>query len=133
MPPDAALDAAVTKGLRSHLRPAWGEARRMDVSWYLHDDDRLIGGVIGHAAWGWLYLERVWVDAGCRGRGHGTALLASAEAWARDTGCAGIHLDTFGDDAIGFYQRLGYEVWGTLEGLPPGGRKHALRKVLPTP
>lgn len=130
MPPDAAVDAAVTEGLRSYLRPAWGASRRTDVSWYVHDDDgRLIGGAVGHVAWEWLYLDRVWVDAAWRGRGHGAALLGAAEAWARESGCAGIHLDTFGDEALGFYRHLGYQVWGTLEGLPPGGRKHALRKA----
>lgn len=131
MPPDPASDAAVTDGLRAHLRQAWGESRRVDVSWYLRDDDgRLVGGVIGHLAWDWLYLERVWIDASRRGRGHGAALMAAAESWARQSGCAGLHLDTFGEEALPFYQRLGFEVWGTLEGQPPGSRKHALRKPL---
>ena len=131
LPPDPETDAAVTEGLRAHLRPAWGDARRVDVSWYLRDDEgQVVGGMIGHVAWGWLYLERVWVDAGWRGQGHGAALLRAAEAFAAESGCAGLHLDTFGDEAVGFYRRQGFEVWGTLEGLPPGGRKHALRKVL---
>lgn len=131
VPPDPSVDAAVTDGLRAHLRQAWGESRRTDVSWYLREDDgRLVGGVIGHVAWGWLYLDRVWVDASWRGRGHGAALLRTAEEWARGSGCVGLHLDTFGEEALPFYLRLGFEVWGTLEDLPPGGRKHALRKSL---
>lgn len=131
LPPDPAADAVVTDGLRAHLRPAWGAANRSEVSWYLRDDaGHVVGGVVAHAAWGWLYLERVWVDEAWRGRGHGAALLAAAEAFAREQGWAGVHLDTFGDDALPFYRRRGYTVWGTFERFPPGGRKHCLRKDL---
>ena len=31
-----------------------------------------------------------------------------------------------------FYQKLGYELYGTLEGYPPGYRQYYLRKVRPT-
>jgi GNAT superfamily N-acetyltransferase len=94
------------------------------------DHGGLAGGIVAHVAWSWLYLERVWVDAGLRRTGHGRALVGAAEAFAVERGCAGVHLDTFGDEALPFYLSLGYEVWGTLEGLPPGGRKHVLRKRL---
>lgn len=130
-PPDIEAVTTVTEGLRADLAPRWGTSGRRDFSIALRDDDGpVIGGVVGHVAWGWLYLDRVWVRADHRGRGHGAALMAAAEAIAREAGCAGVHLDTFGDDALPFYLRLGYEVWGTLDGLPPGGCKHALRKRL---
>ena len=130
-PPDAAADAVVTDGLGAHLTPAWGAAGRTDVSVYLRDGAGLVvGGLIGRLAWSWLYVGRFWVDAGHRGRGHGAALLAVVEAFAVERGCRDAHLDTFGDAALPFYRRHGYEVWGTLEGLPPGGRKHHLRKSL---
>jgi GNAT superfamily N-acetyltransferase len=128
-PPDPDADAVVTEGLRRHLRPLWGLSGRLDVAWYLRDDDgRVVGGILGHLAWSWLYLERVWVDDAWRGRGHGAALMQAAETFAVEHHCEGIHLDTFGDDALPFYRRLGYDVWGTLDGLPPGSRKHCLRK-----
>lgn len=131
-PPDPAADAVVTQGLRAHLGPVWGPPGRQDVSWYLHDDDgRVRGGITAYISWSWLYLERVWVDDGWRGRGHGGALMHAAEAFAVECRCAGIHLDTFGDAALPFYRQLGYEVWGTLDGLPPGGQKHCLRKCFP--
>ena len=50
------------------------------------------------------------VDESCRGAGVGRALLAAAEAWARDTGAAGIHLVS-GWNRTGahrFYEKCGY-------------------------
>ena len=130
-PPDAAADAVVTDGLRAHLVPQWGSAERTDVSAYLRDDaGRVVGGLIARLAWGWLYVDRFWVDAAFRGRGQGADLLAAAETFALEHGCRDAHLDTFGDEALPFYAKLGYAVWATLEGLPPGSRKHHLRKSL---
>lgn len=123
----------MTDGLVTHLSPAWGMPDRTEVSVYLRDDDgHVVGGLIARLAWGWLYVDRFWVHAAHRHRGHGAALLAAAEAYAIARGHLDAHLDTFGDEALPFYARQGYEVWGTLEGLPPGGRKHHLRKRLGT-
>lgn len=130
-PPDSAVDAAVTDGLRRHLAPRWGASGRRDFTIACRaDDGALVGGVVGAVAWGWVYVDRLWVDVAHRGRGHGRALMAAVEAVARDHGCVGMHLDTFGDEALPFYERHGFEIWGSLEGLPPGGCKHALCKRL---
>lgn len=130
-PPDADADAIVTAGLRAHLSRTWGHPGHVDVSAYLRDDaGQVVGGLLGHLAWGWLYIERFWVNAQHRGRGHGAALLRAAEAFAVERGHYDAHLDTFGDESLAFYARQGYEVWATLEGLPPGNRKHHLRKRL---
>ena len=103
-----------------------------DVSVYLRDDDgAVVGGIVARIAWGWLYVERLWVDAAHRRRGHGARLLEAAEAHALERGCQGVHLDTFGDDALAFYRRCRYEVWATFDGRPPGGWQHFLRKRLP--
>ena len=130
-PPDPAADAIVTAGLRSALRPIWGAPNGVALSVYLEDDGRVVGGLVGHIAWQWLLVERLWVDEAYRGRGHGERLLAAAERQAAEVhACVGAHLDTFGDAALPFYRRCGYEIWGTLEDFPPGGRRHFLRKRL---
>jgi len=98
---------------------------------YLRDEGGLVvGGLIGRLAWGWLYVDRFWVIAAFRRLGHGAALLAAAEAFAIERGHYHAHLDTFGEEALPFYNRHGYEVWGVLDGLPPGSRKYHLRKSL---
>lgn len=132
-PPDPDADAVVKGGLRAHLEPVWGTTDRTYVSVYARNDGgEVVGGAICYVSWGWLYVDRLWVDAVHRRRGLGADLLAATEAFALDQGCHGVYLDTFGDEALGFYRRCGYEVWGTLDDQPPGGRKHCLRKLLHT-
>ena len=45
-------------------------------------------------------------------------------------GCRHAHLDTFTFQALGFYEKHGYSVWGALDDLPPGFTRYFLRKDL---
>lgn len=54
--------------------------------------------------------------------------LAEEEAVRR--GCLGAWLDTFSFQARGFYERLGYSVFGVIEGYPPGHSRFFLKKTL---
>ncbi len=91
-------------------------------------DGELRGGMSGLMYWHWLFVEALWVDRGQRGRGAGTALLAAGEAHARGIGCHAVWLDTF--QARGFYEKLGYTVFGALEDYPPGQTRWFLQKRL---
>jgi ribosomal protein S18 acetylase RimI-like enzyme len=48
-----------------------------------------------------------------------------------DAGCVGVWLNTFSFQALGFYQRLGYEVFGSLDDHPRGSQRYFMRKLLP--
>lgn len=89
---------------------------------------RLVAAVIGLVYWDWLLVEACWVDDGERGRGLGGLLLAGAERHAVELGCRNAWLDTF--QALGFYRRAGYEVFGRLDDYPPGQTRWFLRKSL---
>jgi len=89
----------------------------------------VLGGMLGQI-WGhWLQVTYLWVAEMARGAGHGTQLLANAEAYARSHGVVGATVETHSFQARPFYERLGYEVFGTLEGYPPGHSKFFLRKA----
>ena len=95
----------------------------------LHDaENRLLGGLSGVLAGGWLFVDALWVDAGLRGRGAGRALMARAETHAKAADCHSAWLDTF--QASGFYEALGYRVFGALEDYPGGQTRVFLRKRL---
>ena len=56
--------------------------------------------------------------------------MRTAEEVARERGCAGIWLDTFSFQARGFYEKLGYTVFGRIDDYPPGQSRFWLRKHL---
>ncbi len=90
----------------------------------------VLGGVLG-LLWGaWLQVGTLWVASAARGKGYGAKLLSAAEEYALTKGAVGATLETYSFQARPFYERLGYEVCGQLDGYPPGHAKFFLRKSL---
>jgi len=130
MPADEAL---VVRGLLAFNEDRLGPADEQPVKFVARDPTGVVvGGILGHTRWRWLYIAKLWVDEGARGHGLGTRLMAAAEDLARSRGCTDISLDTFDYQARPFYEKLGYELFGTLEGYPPDSRQYYLRKRLRT-
>jgi ribosomal protein S18 acetylase RimI-like enzyme len=91
-------------------------------------DGAVLAAALGETGRGWLHVSVVWVDERCRGQGLGTELMNAMEAEAVGRGCHGAYLDTFSYQARPFYEKLGYEVFGTLEDYPPGHQRFYMRK-----
>ena len=129
-PRASAADVGVVQaGLRAFNVARIGEPDEEPVQIFLRDEhDRIVGGLLGHVRWRWLYVAKLWIDEAHRGAGHGTALLITAESFAQARGCIGVYLDTFEYQARPFYEKLGYQLFGTLEGYPPGFRQYHLAK-----
>jgi ribosomal protein S18 acetylase RimI-like enzyme len=89
-----------------------------------------LGGLLGSAWGGWLRISFLWIDEAVRGRDWGTRLMDQAEGFARERGCHSVELDTHSFQARPFYERRGYEVFGTLDDYPKGHKKFFLRKKL---
>ena len=126
-------EAAVVRGLLTFNEKWLGPSNDQPVRFVARDELGVVGGVLGHTRWNWLYVAKLWVDARARGRGIGTRLLMGAEELARKRGCTDASLDTFEYQARPFYEKLGYELFGTLDGYPPGYRQFYLRKRLQPP
>ncbi|BCL34011.1 GNAT family N-acetyltransferase [Nostoc sp. MS1] len=94
------------------------------------DNGEIVGGLVGKTHWGWLFVSHLWVDESLRGQGYGKQLLLKAEQAAKERGCSHAYLDTFSFQALGFYQRLGYEIFGVLENFPPGHQRYFLKKQI---
>jgi GNAT superfamily N-acetyltransferase len=92
------------------------------------DSEEIAGGLLGYTHWRWLFVQNLWVAESLRGLGYGRKLLQFAEGEARRRGCEHAYLDTFDFQARGFYEKLGYELFGQLEEYPPGHTKYFLQK-----
>ena len=132
------LRAAVHQQIRAfndsrsepHRTARKSSARPLDL--FIHDrEGRLRGGLVASTYWGWLEVDHLWLDQELRGRGYGRRLLRMAESEARARGCQRAWLWTFGFQARGFYERLGYQVVGVLEDYPPGNALYWMRKEFP--
>ncbi|QQX78630.1 GNAT family N-acetyltransferase [Shewanella sp. KX20019] len=109
--------------------PATG---RQELAFVLRDNEgQLLGGVIGnYENSGWLWIDSLWVSADLRGQGYGIRLLDKIEAEARLNGCEHSHLTSFSYQAVEFYKRKGYRVFGEIEDYLPGHSRCWLRKNL---
>jgi len=101
------------------------------LSIFIRDEGGVVlGGLAGNTYWGWLYVSQLWLDEEIRSRGLGRRLLALAEEEAIRRGCRHAHLDTLDFQALQFYQKQGYVVFGVLDDLPPGHKRYFLKKAL---
>ncbi len=123
-------EATVVRGLLAFNENWIGPSNEKPVKLVARDDGGVVGGLIGHTRWSWLYVAKLWVHERARGKGVGSQLLSAAEGLARARGCTDASLDTFEYQARPFYEKRGYILFGTLDGYPPGYRQFFLRKSL---
>jgi GNAT superfamily N-acetyltransferase len=129
-PTDRDVDALV-EGLNAHALHHMRVPGFKPLGAWLRDDrGALIGGAHGYVNWNWLFINLVWISESVRGGGHGRRMILALEQAARERGCTHAHLDTFSFQARPFYEKLGYEVFSTLEDYPPGHRRFFMKKVL---
>jgi len=95
-----------------------------------NERDEVMGGLLGSIWGGWLHISYLWVDEAERGKDAATRMMDQAEAYARERHCHSIMLDTHSFQARPFYERRGYELFGTLDDYPKGHKKFFLKKKL---
>ena len=129
--PQPADVAALARGLDAHAAPHVPRPGFQPFGVFLRDPGgALVGGAWGYVNWNWLFVNLVWLAEPLRGGGHGARMMAALEEAARARGCHHAHLDTFSWQARPFYERLGYEVFATLDDYPPGHQRFFMRKRL---
>jgi GNAT superfamily N-acetyltransferase len=107
-----------------------GPADRELLAVVVRDDEEVVAGISGYTAWGWLYVQWLWVADTQRGRGLAGRMLAAAEEEARARGCHSAYIDTFNPVALKTYLSAGYTPFGTLDDFPRGRTRTFLQKRL---
>jgi GNAT superfamily N-acetyltransferase len=129
--PSAADVDLVYQGLRAFNEGHTGPTERVPIAVLVRDaDGRALGGLTAMVKHRWMHVDLLWLPDALRGHGMGTAVMDAAESEARRRGCVGVHLETTDFQALPFYEKRGYSVFGVLEGYPVGWRMYYLRKDL---
>ena len=129
--PTSAETAAIGEGLAGFNEADAGPANRETLAVLLRDDaGAIVGGLLGYTAWGWLYVQWLWLSESQRGSGWAGRMLSAAESEARRRGCHGAYIDTFNPVALRVYRRQGYSVFGSLPDFPKGRTRTFLQKAL---
>ena len=92
------------------------------------ESGEFIAGLLGFTHFNHFFVSALYVDQQFRKEGIGRELMKRAEALALEQGCDVIYLDSFDYQAPGFYEKLGFEIFGKLEDYPPGHQRFYLRK-----
>lgn len=123
----AVITAVLDQHAELHLGPV---QEKPDFAVLLRDPDTqaVVGGLYGKDDFGWAFVEYLAIADEYRGQGLGSRLIAEAETIARARGYIGVWLDTFEFQARPFYEKLGYTVFGELEGGPNAIPQYFLKK-----
>ena len=124
-------EAVVHEGLSAFNHAVVGSEHYQPFNLYIRDENgAIMGGLLGVTYWGWCYVSIVWVHDLLRGKGCGRRLLQIAEEEAIRRGCRGMHLDTMSFQALPFYQKLGFTVYGQIDDFVDGHTRFYLQKRL---
>lgn len=92
--------------------------------------DQILGGCNGSMYYGCLYIDTLWLDERLRQKKIGTQLMLSAEQLGIDNDCLFSTVNTMDWEALGFYQKLGYEIEYQREGYLNNSILYFLKKIL---
>jgi len=108
-----------------------GHSRRKALAVFVRDEDgKVVAGISGYTAWGWLYVQWLWVDERLQGQQMAGRMLQAAEQEALARGCQNAWIDTFNPKAVKAYERQGYRPFGALGDFPVGRTRIFLQKKL---
>ena len=106
-----------------------GSRKKKEFAFFVRSETgEFVGGLVGFTHFNHFFVAALYVEQQFRKEGIGRELMKRAEALALEQGCDVIYLDTFDYQAPGFYQELGFRVFGKLEDYPPGHQRFYLMK-----
>lgn len=124
-------NALINDGINTFNRHFMGADDYVPISVFVRDDKwQVIGGAICSAYWNAFSINILWLPEEVRGKGLGRRILAECESAARQHRCDFMHVDTMSFQALDFYRKFGYKLFGTLPGYRGGMARHYLHKPL---
>jgi GNAT superfamily N-acetyltransferase len=122
---------AIDGGLKQFNDQFCEDDNHQELAVVLRDEQgQLAGGLLADTFWRWIQINTLWIREDVRSLGYGRKLLEMAEQEAIRRGCRHAQLETHDFQALGFYQKQGYCLFGQLDDFPPEHIKYFLKKEL---
>lgn len=120
------------EGISAHAKKMKKGLKPIDFfAFFIRDaQGQILGGCNGDNLYGCLYVGQLWVAESLRGQGYGTKLMHAAEQYAKEHGCTFMAVNTMDWEALGFYQKLGFEIEFERHGFAKNSIFYFLRKNL---
>ncbi|MDH6364987.1 ribosomal protein S18 acetylase RimI-like enzyme [Enterococcus sp. PF1-24] len=104
---------------------------KADFSYGFFDGEQYLGGITANVFMNTMHVQLLAVAEEVRGKAIGQQLLHTVEAEATKLKCTYITIHTQDYQALTFYQKFGYQVFGQLPDMPfTGTTKYYLYKRL---
>lgn len=113
-------EAKLIEILESHQQETKGfrpEGKR-DFSYAMMDGERYVGGITGNVFMNTMHVGLLGVENDFRGQGIGDQLLKIAENIAVELDCRYVTIHTQDYQALDYYQKRAYKVFGKLPDAP---------------
>ncbi|CZH01717.1 putative acetyltransferase [Legionella pneumophila] len=107
----------LSQGISEYAYLKKGQQPIETFAFFVRDaDEVIIGGCNGSMYYGCLYIDQLWVDERYRKQGIGKQLIEKSEFLGKQKQCRFSTINTMDWEALGFYQKLGYQVEFQREG-----------------
>lgn len=105
--------------------------RYEEINLFLKDGNGDVrGGILSAVCWNWLEIYTVILDEDIRHSGYGSKLLLELEKIALYKKCDFIKVDTLSFQALDFYKKNGYQVFGSIDNVGRDFDHYYLKKDL---
>ena len=127
------LGGGITEILDEHMDKEVGRTTEQTrrIAFAMYEGDKICGGILGTLILEGFHINELAISEEYRGQRYGEKLVKLAEDAAIEAGAKILTVSTQDYQALGFYEKLGYEVFGTLDDWPFKGTKkyYLTRKV----
>lgn len=121
------IDTLLTKDLNEKMGQKKENFNKLAFS--LIKNGETIGGITGTINYECFHINGLAVDKSHQGKDYGTELIRAIESAAVENGAKLITVSTLSFQALSFYQKMGYEIFGELENCPfENSTKYYLKK-----
>ncbi len=120
----------IDTGIAHYNQSRIGKQKYVPIGCFARIDHQVIGGISGNLFWNYLYIDIMWIHENYRKQGIGSKLIEKIERLSIKNEIYRSHLCTASFQAVEFYEKCGYTIFGKLEDMPEGETEFYLYKRL---